>query len=175
MRLSTIFLAGVLTVAAPFAASAGTYYLVTGQSSANTTIDADHLMQWTEPSSSQTCLVSGRGATCTSFTSAYFNPTFDWDLGGGDFTIKSNGADADITLSLFDGTVTGGPGGLTGSLIQSVTLASSALTNAYTATPFLFSTPATLLKDHHYIAILTSASSTGGNNQYDIKGIDTLS
>ena len=85
-------------------ASSTTYFLVTGQSTSNTTIDSDHLMEWLDPSSNQACLTQ----TCTSFVTNFFAPTFDWDLGGGDFTIKRGpNSDQPITLSLFEGTVTG--------------------------------------------------------------------
>ena len=177
MTLSKLFLAGMLTAAASFGASVGpTYYLVTGQSNANTTIDLDHLMEWTEPSSGQPCIVTGGPIPCASFATTYFNPTFDWNLGGGDFTIKTNGATADITLSLFDvtgGNVGGVPGALTGSLVTSATVVANTVSNAYTSTAFHFA-PVTLLTGRHYLAILTSATLTNGSNQYDIKGIDTL-
>ena len=173
MMKSYKYLLALCALAVPTVAFATptTYYLVTGQANANTTIDSDHLMQWLEPSSGQACLTN----TCTSFVTSFFNPTFDWDLGGGNFTIKSNGPTADITLSLFDGTVTGAPGALGGTLVASTTVLGSSVTSTYTPTDFLFSGPVTLLTGHHYIAILSSTTGTNGADQYFIKGIDTLS
>lgn len=172
MKLSTILMVGVLLVAAPFVASAGpVYYLVTAQSGANTTIDADHLTQWFPGSLSQTCLVS----SCADVTVADFAPSFDWLLGGGNFTIKRGVSNsASITLDLWDGLVGGTPGALTGTNLGRVTLAAGSVATSYTPTDFLFSTSVMMQTGHRYIATLTSVASTSGADQYFIKAPQVL-
>jgi hypothetical protein len=164
-----------LTVTVPFMCFGGpTYYLTTGQSNANTTVDADHEMEWVNPGSTQDCLVTN----CQSFTVAAFTPTFNWDLGGGIFTIKVNGSPTDdIYFDLWDITdtaVTGTPDALSGVLVAQASVSSGAVDNSYTATDFFFETPVTLQIGESYIATLTSNTATHGSQQYFIKGIDAL-
>lgn len=172
MNLMRLFWAGVLTAAAPFAATAGpVYYLVTAQSGANTTIDAAHLTQWFPSSLGQSCLVS----SCADVTVADFAPTFNWLLGGGNFTIKRGVSTSDsITLDLWDGPLGGTPGALTGTNLASVTLAAASVATSYTPTDFLFSTPVLMQTGHHYIATFTSVASTSGADQYFIKSPQVL-
>jgi len=172
MNLARLILPVLVTLAAPLASHAGTvYYLVTGQSSANTTIDSDHEMQWIASSMTAGCLVT----SCTNYSVADFDATFDWSLGGGNFTIKTNGGtNGDITLSIWDGGVSGTLASPVGTLVDSVTVAAGTVSSSYTPTDFIFTTPVTILTGHHYTATLTSPTGTNGNQQYDIKGIDTL-
>lgn len=166
----------LLLLALPSLAPAASFYLVTGQAAANTTIDSDHLMTWLDSGTSQPCLVSA--GNCATFNSIYFAPTFNWDLGGGLFQIKRGvNSDVSITLDLWDVTtlaVGGTPGALTGTNLATVTLAPAAVSTSYTATNFDFSSPATLLAGRKYVATLTSAVGTNGSEQYFIKGIDAL-
>ena len=168
MTLSRLLLASVLTVAAPFAASAGpVYYLVTTQQGANTTIDADHLTQWFPSTLAQSCIVQ----SCANVTVADFAPTFDWQLGGGNFTIKRGVTNQDsIILNIWDGVVSGTPGTLTGTNVATVTLAAASVDTQFTSIDFLFTTPVTLLTGHKYVATLTSVASTSGADQYFHQG-----
>jgi hypothetical protein len=179
MKLFRIAMLGGMLAVAPFAANAaGVYYLVTDQSNANTTIDKDHMMMWTAPDSGQGCLVTGNPTPCAGVSSPYFSPTFDWALGGGSFVIKDNGATGNITLSVYEGIVSGNPtAGLTSTLglVDSVTLLPNQVTNQFTAIDFLFTNPVTLLSGHQYTVILSSATGGNGSNQYSIKGIESLS
>lgn len=159
------------------ASHAGTaYYLTTGQATANTTIDADHEMTWINPGTtgiSQPCLVS----TCTSWATSFFSPDFDWDLAGGIFQIKTNGANDDIYLNIWDVTnqaIGGSPDTLTGTLVATADVAASAVTNSYSPVDFFFNSPVTLNAGDDYIATLTSDTGTNGSQQYDIKGINSL-
>ena len=164
---------GLLGLVAPTLCPAGTVYsLMTGQATANTTIDSGHEMEWVAPSLTASCLVT----SCQVFTTSYFDPTFNWSLGGGNFTIKvGNGVSADITLNIWDGTPSGTLTSPTGTLVDTVTVSGSSVSSSYTPTAFTFATPVTILAGHHYTATLTSATGTTGNQQYFIKGINTLS
>ena len=172
MTLSRLLLAGLSAIAVPFVASAGpVYYLVTAQSGANTTIDADHLTQWYPSTLAQSCIVQA----CANVTVADFAPTFDWQLGGGNFTIKRGDTNQDsIILNIWDGVVSGTPAALTGTNVATVTLAAASVATQYTPTDFLFTTPVTLLTGHKYIATLTSVASTNGADQYFIKDPQVL-
>lgn len=178
MKIFKIALLGGMLAVAPFAANAaGVYYLVTDQSNANTTIDQDHMMMWSAPDSGQGCLVTGNPTPCAGVSSSFFSPTFDWDLGGGSFVIKDNGASGDINLSVYEGIVSGTPGAFTSTLglKASVTLGPNAVDNSFGAVDFVFANPFTLLSGHQYVVILSSDTGGNGSNQYSIKGIESLS
>ncbi len=171
-RLScTVFLFIILSTASH---AATIYYVVTGQSNANTTVDSDHEDQWLGPSlsGSATCLAT----TCQTFSSLFFDPTFDWELGGGRFTLKTNGSTTDdITLTLWEGLPSGTVASPIGTQLASVTILSGSVPNAYASIDFLFGAPATLLTGHQYVLTLTSNTGNNGSEQYFIKGVDTLS
>lgn len=164
---------GLATFAAATLCPADTiYFLTTGQATANTTIDSGHEMEWVAPSLTTSCLMT----TCQIFSTTAFDSMFDWSLGGGDFTIKAgNGVSAGITLSIWDGVPGGTLASPTGTLVDTVTLDGSSVSESYTPTAFTFATPVTILAGHHYTATLTSPTGTTGSQQYFIKGTDTLS
>jgi len=139
-------LAGALIVCGiiPARAQAGVYYLTTGMSGANVTVDAQHVDSWTLDESS-------------SFV-----------LGGGQFTIKSNDPTADIVLSLYLGTSS------SGQLLDSVTVSRTSFTNQYTSVAFNFSKTDLLTAGTTYFVTLTSATGTNGDHQYDIKDDGSL-
>ena len=72
------------TCLAASTANATVYYLTTGQTGPNVTVDAMHNDSW------------------------LLNEPVDFSFGGGDFTIKSPGPTADITLTLYLGNSSAG-------------------------------------------------------------------
>jgi hypothetical protein len=126
------------------AAHADVYYLSTGQSGQNVTVDSADSLYWN------------------------LNESVNFVLGGGNFTIKSNSPTADITLSLFLGT------SASGTFIDSVSVPSANVTGSYTSTPFDFSQTDTLSANTDYFVELTSATGTNGAKQYDIKDSGTF-
>jgi hypothetical protein len=70
--------------------------------------------------------------------------------------------------------ISGSPDVLTGTLVATASVAGANVPNAYTPVDFFFNDPVTLVDGDYYIATLTSATGTNGAQQYDIKGIDTL-
>lgn len=161
-----------MTLAVPALSHASTaYYFVTGHTTANTTIDGAHDDQWVAPSLATSCFTS---VICNSFPVSYLDPSFDWTVGGGVFSIKENAADANITLSLWEDAIGGTLASPTGTLRDSVTVLASSVPNSYTDTVFQFATPYDLVTGHHYILTLTANTGTGGNNQYFIQGDNQL-
>jgi hypothetical protein len=173
MKLSQPLLTALAAIILPTFCQAGTlsYYLITGQANANTTIDSGHEMEWYAPSLTPSCLVT----TCTTSPITQFDAAFDWSLGGGSFTMKVGNSPTDgITLTLWDGTVGGTLASPTGTMVASKTLPSSSVPGSYTAVDIVFDTPALIQTGHHYVLTLTSHTGQPGSEQYFIKGMDVL-
>jgi hypothetical protein len=174
MKMARLLIIALLPITIPTLCQASpVYFLITGQTAANTTIDSDHEMEWIAPtlSPTTTCLVTN----CQTFAVTQFDATFDWLLGGGTFTIKVGGGATDgITLRLWEGNVGGTLASPTGALLESAVVSASSVSSSYTPTSFLFLTAAAIQAGHHYVATLTSNTGTTGNAQYFIKGIDVL-
>jgi hypothetical protein len=137
---------GLLCSATP-AAAAPLYYFVTGQTGAQTQLDANHTTSWS------------------------FTATSAWTLGGGDFAMKDGSStSANIALSLYQGTSSAG------TLLDSLTLTAAAFCTLHTgncgsfnSTPFHFATPFTLTAGLDYYLTLTSFSSDVQSQAYFIK------
>ena len=160
MRSYKAFVLAALVSIAPAVSSANSYFLLTSQTNANTTIDS---------ADSDYFAPADLIAACTSpscnpqvFTVGYFDVTFAWSLGGGVFSMKTNGATADIVLSLIDAT--------TNTRVAKASASSGSVSNNYSPVNLLFDTPYDLTIGHQYYATLTSDTGTSGSNQYFVKG-----
>ncbi len=150
MRVSSLFLAiaGLIVPAASFADTI--YYVSTGQSNANTTIDADHTSSWV------------------------FSSPSNFDLGGGKFVMKEgSGTSAPSTLSIWLGNIGD-------TLVASLSLTESAFCaqlaphcGQYAEVDYFFETPVTLNGGSSYTVALSSSAGTNGSEQYFIKADDT--
>jgi uncharacterized repeat protein (TIGR01451 family) len=130
-----------LTVARP-ATAQSTYYLWTGQTSAQTQIDTNHTSSW------HIIVHSGSFA-----------------FGGGNFTMKAgSSASATVTLKLYQGSSTGG------TVLASVTQAASAVTGQFTPLAFAFSSVQTLTTGRYYVT-LTSTAPDVQSQAFFIKGV----
>lgn len=139
-----------LGLAAP--AAAVPYYFTTGQAGAQTQIDLNH-------------------ATTNTFTA-----TSAWELGGGDFTMKSGGTTtALINLALYQGTSAAGTllATLTDTNAQFCT-AHGGNCQSFNTTPFHFTNPYTLTTGVTYFLALTSPALDTQSTAYFIKGLDAL-
>lgn len=121
------------------------YYLDTGQSNANTQLDATHTTTWA------------------------FTATSNFEFGGGNFTMKTNGGSAPVTLSVYQGTSSAG------TLLEAVSVQPGSFSSKYTSTAFNLQTVLDLVAGDTYFISLTTTTGTTGNNQYFIKGTDSSS
>ena len=152
----------------PALTHASAIYITTGQTGAQTQMDVNHDAVF-DGTLSLTCGLTA----CATGTVAYFDPTFNWDLAGGSFTMKDGSStSADITFSLFDAW---------GDLLSSVTYTNSEFCTAhggncqnFAQTKFTFSTPVTLVGGQQYYATLTSNAVDAQSTAYFIKGLDSM-
>jgi hypothetical protein len=155
-------------LAFPSAGNASTIYTLisTGQSGANTTVDSTHDSLFYAPSLNSTALCPS-GVSCASYGITYFDATFNWLLGGGNFVIKTNGnASADIILNLYDVT---GVSTLPSTPVATASVPYTSVSNSYTQTPILFSTPYEMTAGRRYAVVLTSSTGVNGSAQFFIK------
>lgn len=129
----------------PSASYATSYYLVTtGQATANTQLDVNHDRIWS------------------------FAPVWDWQLGGGNFTIKKGSQTAlDAILTLY--VSFGQP---EQAQVAQVRVSPQAVDTSYAPVAFYFAAPATLTAGNNYSLVLTSPTPDTGSAQYFIKGQD---
>ena len=165
------------------------YYLNTGQTMSQPSIDSADTTDWYAPSLSAP-VTPGTAYVSTSLMA--LDASFSWDLGGGNFDMKDgSGTVADITLSLWDG-------GLGGTEVASVTWTNTQFCankaaqgdncqqfNGSDPVPLYFTDnglatgalqPYTLQAGHSYLVELTSNADTIGSVQYFIKapGVVTI-
>lgn len=130
-------------------ASAVPYYVTSGQTNANTQIDAAHQSAW--------LFAIGAGAVM--------------ELGGGNLTIKRGPQTVlPIVLSLYLGA------DATGLLLDTVAVAPGAVAQSYSPVWFAFAAPVELaggLSGASYFLALTSTTGDAGRTQYFIKGEET--
>jgi hypothetical protein len=163
----------------PFVSKASVYYLNTGQTGAQPSIDMADTTDWYSPSLGAP---STGGITFVSTLVSDFDPAFLWQFGGGDFDMKAGtSAAAGITLSLWDGGLSGSEvAWVTWTKTQFCTFKSSGcqqfdpadplpfyFTDDHTATGNL--TPYSMQVGHSYLVELTSDADTQGSAQYFIK------
>jgi PEP-CTERM motif len=130
-----------------------TYYLTTGQSGAQTSIDAAASTTWS------------------------FTATSNWLLGGGNFVMKDGSTtSADITLSVYLGTNSGG------TLVTTFDYSMAGFCTAhggncqsFKSTSFLFPSAVSIIQGDTYYIALTSTALTTGTGQYFIKGLNSVS
>lgn len=146
---------------------ASAIYITTTNTGAQTQMDVNHDSVFSATSLSLACSLT----TCATADTTYFDPTFDWDLAGGDFAMKvGSGTTANVTFSFYD-TVDG--------LLASVDYKESDFCSAhggncqsFAQTMFTFTSgPITLLTGHHYYGTITSGADDTQSTAYFIKGL----
>jgi hypothetical protein len=164
-------LALVSSLCLPVLMHASAIYITTGQTGAQTQMDLNHDSVFAAPSLTIPCNLTG----CATALVTYFDPTFDWDLAGGDFTMKDGGSGtvANVTFSFYDSVA-----GLLGSVNYTVNqfcTAHGGNCQSYDSTKFTFAGgPITLTSGHHYYATLTSSAADEQSEAYFIKGLDAV-
>ena len=130
------------------------YYLSTGQAGAQTQIDVNHTTSWS------------------------FTATSNWDLGGGDFTMKDGSATtAGIMLAVYEGTNSSGILRASLSLSNSdfCSLQAGGNCQSYGGTPFHFLPPYSINLGIEYYIALTSNAADVQSHAYFIKGVQSSS
>jgi hypothetical protein len=179
-------------------ADASIYYLTTGQSGAQPSIDSADETAWYSPTLGP---VSESGIAFVETAVSAFDPTADWLFGGGNFDMKAgsgipyagnDGNDPLLTLTIYDG------GTDPVDIVDSVSWTATQFcnfkigvgdgcgqfsVNAANDIPMYFTddgtatgnlTPFQMLAGHNYTVILSSPALTNGANQYFIKAPTTF-
>lgn len=143
-RVGLAFL-GLMTLAASSARANEYFALQTSISGAQTQIDTLHTSTWA------------------------FTTGLAWDFGGGTFVMKKGPSSAaDVVLSIYQSTNFDA-----GSLVGSVSVTSSAFTQAFANVQFLFGTALALAPNSQFYVDLTSTANDTANVQYFIKGANS--
>src|SRR5262245_336076 len=93
MRILLRGLPIVCALALPVVSQATTYYLITGHTNANTQVDEGKVTSFYAPSIGP---YQGTNFDGKDLLLSYFDAAFNWELGGGIFTLKENGANQPI-------------------------------------------------------------------------------
>jgi hypothetical protein len=154
----------------PALMQASDIYITTGQTGAQTQMDLNHDSVFAATSLSLTCGLTD----CATAVISFFDPTFDWDLAGGDFTMKDGSAtSADVTFSFYDNV-----SGLLSSVDYDYTqfcAAHGGNCQSFDSTKFTFAGgPITLLAGHHYYGTITTNAADEQSAAYFIKGLDSV-
>jgi hypothetical protein len=149
---------------------ASAIYITTGQTGQQTQMDLNHDSVFLPTSLSLTCSLTN----CATATVSYFAPTFNWDLAGGDFTMKDgSGTFTDVTFSFYDSV-----DGLLGSVNYNTTdfcTAHGGNCQSFDLTKFTFGDgPITLTAGHTYYATITTTAADEQSQAYFIKGLDSV-
>ena len=160
----------VSSLCLPALMHASAIYITTGQTGAQTQMDVNHDSVFAAPSLTLPCGLT----VCATATISYFDPTFNWDLAGGDFTMKDGTATtADVTFSFYDSVA-----GLLGSVNYTDSqfcTAHGGNCQSFDSTKFTFAGgPITLLSGHHYYATITTNAVDEQSAAYFIKGLDAV-
>ncbi len=164
MKVSMYWALATAALAIPSYCNAASYYLVTGQSSANTTVDSGHSDWWSPADLIASCTQNNCEPQVNPVDE--FDISFAWSLAGGVFDIKANSPTADIVFTLIDATKN--------SVAATATVSAASVTSSYTSTDFFFAAPVAMIVGDQYYATLTSTTDTTGNAQYDIKGVQSI-
>ena len=164
-------LIALVSLCLPALMHASAIYITTGQTGAQTQMDVNHDIVFAAPSLTIPCTLTG----CATAVISYFDPTFNWDLAGGDFTMKDGGTStvANVIFSFYDSV-----DGLLGSVNYTVSdfcTAHGGNCQNYDSTKFTFADgPITLTSGHHYYATLTSGAADVQSEAYFIKGLSAV-